>query len=80
MENSKINTSEAFQVTGNWENQSKELKSKFSQLTDEDLKFEKGKENELLIRVENRLNKQREEVIHIIQKVQPNIAKPELRS
>jgi uncharacterized protein YjbJ (UPF0337 family) len=57
---------EAFKVTGNWENQSKELKGKFSQLTDSDLKFESGKENELLERVEKRLNKKREEVINII--------------
>jgi hypothetical protein len=58
----------AFKVTGNWENQSKQLKGKFSQLTDSDLKFEPGKENDLLDRVEKRLNKNREEVINIINK------------
>ncbi|RZT00064.1 hypothetical protein [Aquimarina brevivitae] len=71
MENSQKKTNEAFKITGNWANQSKELKSKFSQLTDEDLKFEAGKENELLKRVENRLKKGREEVINIIKKGQP---------
>lgn len=74
MENSQNKAPEAFKITGNWANQSKELKNKFSQLTDEDLKFETGKENELLKRVENRLNKDRQEVINIIKKGQPKTA------
>ncbi|HTL81280.1 MAG TPA: hypothetical protein VL651_06230 [Bacteroidia bacterium] len=60
--------SEAFKVTGDWAIQSRQLKEKFSQLTDSDVKFEEGKENELLSRIENRLNKKREEVISIIRK------------
>ena len=70
MENSNKNV-ETFKITGSWANQSKTLKGKFPQLTDADLKFETGKENELLGRVETRLNKKREEVINIIKKVQP---------
>ncbi|SKC77545.1 hypothetical protein [Ohtaekwangia koreensis] len=62
-----------FKVVGNWDVQSKTLKEKFSQLTDADLKFETGKEEELLKRVETRLNKKREEVINIIQKGQPKV-------
>jgi hypothetical protein len=65
----KKNT-EAFKITGNWDAQSKELKGKYSQLTDADLAFETGKENELLSRVESRLNKKRDEVINIIKKGQ----------
>ena len=42
------------------------LKNKFSQLTDADLKFEAGKETELIKRVEFRLNKKLEEVFDII--------------
>ena len=71
MENSNKKTTESFKITGNWTTQSKELKSKFSQLTDEDLKFEPGKENDLIKRVETRLNKNREDVISIIKKGQP---------
>jgi hypothetical protein len=71
MENSTNKTAESFKIKGNWATQSKELKGKFSQLTDEDLKFETGKENDLLKRVETRLNKNREEVINIIKKGQP---------
>jgi uncharacterized protein YjbJ (UPF0337 family) len=62
---------EPFKIVGNWDVQSKKLKEKFSQLTDEDLKFETGKEADLLTRVETRLNKKREEVINIIKKGEP---------
>jgi len=43
-------------------------------LTDADLKFEAGKENELLERIGKRLNKKREELINIIKKGQPKTA------
>lgn len=62
---------EMLKITGNWDLQGKKLKEKYPQLTDEDLKFEVGKEEELLKRVKNRLGKQREEVISIITKAQP---------
>jgi uncharacterized protein YjbJ (UPF0337 family) len=71
MEHTQNKPSGAFKMTGNWDEQSKQLKSKFTQLTDDDLKFETGKENDLLKRVENRLHKNREEVINIIKTVQP---------
>ncbi len=67
-ETTQIKTPEAFKIKGNWEAQSKLLKERFSQLTDADLKFEAGKENELLTRVQTKLNKKREEVINIIDK------------
>ena len=70
MDTNQNKNSETFKITGNWDVQSKQLKEKFSQLTDADLKFETGKENELLSRVENRLNKKRDEVINIIKKTQ----------
>lgn len=66
---------EPFKITGNWSDQSKNLKNKFSQLTDADLKFEAGKETDLLIRIEKRLNKKRDEVINIIKKGMPEKAK-----
>ena len=62
---------EMLKITGNWDVQGKKLKEKYPQLTDEDWKFEVGKEEELLKRVKNRLGKQREEVISIITKAQP---------
>ncbi len=73
MYTTKQKNDEPFKITGNWDNQTRILKEKFSQLTDADLKFETGKENELLKRIETRLNKKREEVINIIRKGQPKI-------
>lgn len=62
------NSSNAFKITGDWAVQSKSLKEKFNQLTDSDLKFETGKENELFERVGKRINKKPEEVMNIIKK------------
>jgi hypothetical protein len=61
---------EPFKITGNWSKQSNILQDKFAQLTDADLKFEAGKEEELIERVSSRLNKKREEVMNIIKKGQ----------
>jgi len=59
-----------FKISGNWAEQCKQLQSKHAELTDADLKFETGKENELLTRLENRLDKNREDVINIIENCQ----------
>jgi uncharacterized protein YjbJ (UPF0337 family) len=59
---------EPFKIVGDWDAQSKKLKEKYSELTDEDLKFEPGKEVDLLGRVQTRLNKKRDEVVFIIKK------------
>jgi uncharacterized protein YjbJ (UPF0337 family) len=71
METPKDKGEQAFKVTGDWAVQSKQLKEKFSQLNDEDLKFEEGKDEELLTRIEKKLNKKREEVMNIIKKGEP---------
>lgn len=70
MDTTQNKTGEAFKISGDWSAQSKQLQEKFPALTNEDLKFEAGKENDLLTRVEARLNKKREEVINIIRKGQ----------
>ena len=61
---------EVFKMTGNWTNQSLLLQDKFAQLTDADLRYEEGKEEELLDRIEARIHKKRDEVINIIRKGQ----------
>lgn len=66
METTNKTSAVDFKITGDWGKQSKQLKEKFNQLTDADLKFETGKENELLGRMETRLDKKREDVISII--------------
>ena len=71
MEKAENKTDQSFKITGDWSKQSKQLREKYSQLTEEDVKFETGKENELLKRVESRLSKPRNEVINIINKEAP---------
>lgn len=66
MEHNTKKKAAPFKVTGNWADQSKELRSKFSQLTDADVRLEDGKEEEMLNRVTTRLNKDREEVISLL--------------
>jgi hypothetical protein len=70
METNQPENDGTFKISGNWDLRSKQLKSKFSILTDADLKFETGKENELLTRLELKLDKKRDEVISIIEKEQ----------
>lgn len=73
MESKSNKGTEVFKIFGDWKRQADKLKDKFPQLTDSDLKFESGREDDLLKRVEARLHKKREEVINIIKKVQPVI-------
>lgn len=71
MESKTNKGTEVFKIFGDWKRQADKLKDKFPQLTDADLKFETGREDDLIKRVEARLHKKREEVINIIKKVQP---------
>lgn len=59
----------SFKIPENWDEQSKQLREKFSTLTDYDLKLEEGKEKEMLERIGNRLRKNREEVLNIIKEI-----------
>ncbi len=68
MKTPKPSSSEPFTISGDWSKQSRMLKEKFAQLTDEDLAFQPGKEEELLARLVERLNKGPQEVTNIINK------------
>lgn len=57
-------------IEGNWDELKSKLKQKFEKLTDKDLTFEKGKENELLVCLEKRLGMKKEAIISEIQKLQ----------
>jgi uncharacterized protein YjbJ (UPF0337 family) len=59
-----------FALRGNWSDHAKKLKTKFPKLTDTDLEFIKGKENDLLNRIEVRLDKKRDEVVSILNQIQ----------
>jgi hypothetical protein len=64
--NTNNKTPDNFKVSGDWAAQSKALKSRFSLLTDSDLQLEPGKDIEMLDRIQQRLNKNREDAIRII--------------
>ncbi|TMP89725.1 MAG: CsbD family protein [Verrucomicrobia bacterium] len=50
------------QFKGNWNEVKGKLKQKYGQLTDDDLAFAEGKEDELLGRLQKRLGKSKEEL------------------
>ena len=50
------------QIKGSWNEIQGKLKQKYAQLTDDDLTFAEGKEEELLGRLQQRLGKSKEEV------------------
>ena len=50
------------QLKGNWNEIKGKLKQKYGQLTDQDLVFAEGKEDELLGRLEKRLGKSKDEL------------------
>lgn len=57
-------------INDDWPRHIKKLGKGFPQLTEEDLHYESGKENELLERIEARLNIRRKEVLEIIKRNQ----------
>ncbi len=57
------------EIKGNWKQIKGKLKTKYGSLTDNDLIYEKGKEEELLGRLQVLLGKARSEVIKIIKKL-----------
>jgi uncharacterized protein YjbJ (UPF0337 family) len=58
-----MNTTE---VKGNWNEQKGKLKQKFANLTDNDLLFAEGKQEEMLGRLQIKLGKSKEELHKII--------------
>ncbi len=50
------------QFKGNWNEVKGKLKQKYGQLTDDDLAFAEGKDDELLGRLQKRLGKSKEEL------------------
>jgi len=69
METTQNKPNENFKITGNWDAQSKKLKEQHPELTDADLQFEPGKENELITRLQSRLKLTHEQVVDAIKSV-----------
>ena len=56
-------------LKGSWNEAAGKLKQQFANLTDDDLLFQKGKEEELLGRLQNKLGKTKEELRKMISKL-----------
>ncbi|MEP2668241.1 MAG: CsbD family protein [Cyclobacteriaceae bacterium] len=50
------------ELKGNWNEVKGKLKQKYGQLTDDDLRFAEGKEDELIGRIQKKLGKTKEEI------------------
>lgn len=57
------------QMKGTWNEAKGKLKQKYATLTDDDLMFTEGKEDELYGRMQTRLGKTKEEIIKMIQTI-----------
>ena len=53
-------------IKGNWKEKKGKLKQKYAELTDDDLTYAEGKEEELVGRIQQRLGKSKEETRSII--------------
>lgn len=56
-------------ISGNWEQLKGKLKQKYANLTDNDLMYEEGKEDETFGRIQKKIGKSREELEKIIRKL-----------
>lgn len=54
------------EISGNWKEVKGKLKQKYANLTDDDLQYAEGKEEELVGRLEKKLGKSRDEVRDIL--------------
>ncbi len=53
-------------ITGNWNEQKTKLKAKFPNLTEADLHYENGKQDEMFTRIQEKLGKTRNELAIIV--------------
>jgi uncharacterized protein YjbJ (UPF0337 family) len=59
--------SKEFKVKGNWNELKGKIKQQYGELTDDDLAYEEGKDDELLGRIQKKIGKTKEEAIDWIQ-------------
>ena len=62
----KESTNSTAPVKGNWNDQKAKLKVKFPTLTDADLRYEEGKKDEMLKKVQVKVGKTKQELAEII--------------
>ncbi|MDZ4723598.1 MAG: CsbD family protein [candidate division Zixibacteria bacterium] len=56
-----------YHFKGNWNEIKGKLKQQYADLTDDDLMFVEGKEDELLGRLQKKTGKTKDEIYHVIQ-------------
>jgi len=61
-------------IKGNWDLLKGKLKQQYAKLTDDDLLFSVGKEDELLGRLEKKLGKTKEELSDTIEKLENSLS------
>lgn len=60
-------TSTELKLKGNWNEIKGKIKQQYADLTDDDLKYDKGKDDELVGRLQKKIGKTKDEVIQWIQ-------------
>ncbi len=61
--------SNELKIKGNWNELKGKVKQKYAELTDDDLAYEEGKDDELLGRIQKKLGQTKEQVIDWIQRL-----------
>jgi uncharacterized protein YjbJ (UPF0337 family) len=57
------------EIKGNWNEMKGKIKQQWGQLTDDDLIYEEGREDELLGKIQKRTGKTRKEIVNYINKL-----------
>ena len=60
--NSKLTIMNTTEIKGNWNEIKGKLKQKYADLTDDDLLYEEGKEDELYGKIQQRIGKSKDEI------------------
>ncbi|MGV3459692.1 MAG: CsbD family protein [Flavobacterium sp.] len=55
------------EIQGNWDEFKGKLKQKYAELTDDDLKYEEGKDDEMWGRLEQKIGKAKKEILALFQ-------------
>ena len=69
MEHKPNTSSSSLKMKGNWNELKGKMKQKYANLTDDDLKYEEGKEDELYGRIQKRTGQSKEEIKSWIDKL-----------
>jgi uncharacterized protein YjbJ (UPF0337 family) len=59
--------SSQLKLKGNWNELKGKIKQQYADLTDDDLRYEEGKDDELIGRIQKKIGKTKDEVINWIQ-------------